>query len=67
MVFFPSATDNHVVAEAQGHAGYQFPRLLDEAGHFPSSLSMYTGPGGVLAGVCPKVLGAESTSTYSAQ
>jgi hypothetical protein len=24
MVFFPSARDNHVVAEAQGHVGYQF-------------------------------------------
>jgi hypothetical protein len=33
MVFFPSARDNHVVAEAQGHAGDQFPRLSDEASH----------------------------------
>jgi hypothetical protein len=33
MVFFSSARDNHVVAEAQGHVGYQFPRLSNEASH----------------------------------
>jgi hypothetical protein len=31
--FFPSARDNHVVAEAQGQAGYQFPMLSNEASH----------------------------------
>jgi hypothetical protein len=31
MVFFSSARDYNVVAEAYGHAGYQFPRLLNEA------------------------------------
>jgi hypothetical protein len=33
MVFFPSARDNYVMAEAQEHAGDQFPRLLDKASH----------------------------------
>jgi hypothetical protein len=33
MVFFSSARDNHVVAKAQGHADYQFPRLSNEASH----------------------------------
>ena len=30
-------------------------------------LSVYVGPGGVLVGICPKVLAAESSSTYNAQ
>jgi hypothetical protein len=30
------------MAEAQGHAGHQFPRLLDEASHSSSLVSMYT-------------------------
>jgi hypothetical protein len=33
MVLFTSARDNHVIVEAQGHAGDQFPRLSDEASH----------------------------------
>jgi hypothetical protein len=33
MVLFSPARDNHVMAEAQGHAGYQFSRLSDEASH----------------------------------
>jgi hypothetical protein len=33
MVFFRSARDNHVMAEAQGHAGDQFLRLSNETSH----------------------------------
>jgi hypothetical protein len=36
MVFFSSARDNYVMAEAQGHAGYQFSGLSDEASHSSS-------------------------------
>jgi hypothetical protein len=28
-----SSSDNHAMVEAQGHAGYQFSRLSDEASH----------------------------------
>jgi hypothetical protein len=55
------------MAEAKGYVSDQISGLSNKAGHCPSSLSVYTGPGGVLAGVCPKVLEAESSSTYSAQ
>jgi hypothetical protein len=41
MILFSSARDNHVMAEAQGHAGYQFSRLSDEASH-SSGLVPYT-------------------------
>jgi hypothetical protein len=44
MVLFPSARDNHVMAEAQGHAGYQFPRLSDEASHSPGFIPMHARP-----------------------
>jgi hypothetical protein len=43
LVLFSPARDNYVVAEAQGHVGHQFPRLLDEASHSSSPVSMYTG------------------------
>jgi hypothetical protein len=33
MIFFSSTRDNHVVAEAKGYAGYQFPRLSNKASH----------------------------------
>jgi hypothetical protein len=33
MVLFSPVRDNHVMAEAQGHASYQFSRLSDEASH----------------------------------
>jgi hypothetical protein len=67
MVFFPSTRDNHVVAEAQGHASYQFSRLSEEASHSSGLVPVHTKSGGTLSGVCPKVLATESTSTHSAQ
>jgi hypothetical protein len=36
MVLFSSARDNHVMAEAQGHAGYHFSGLSDKASHSSS-------------------------------
>jgi hypothetical protein len=44
MVFFSSARDNHVMAEAQGHAGYQFSRLSDEASHSLGLVPVHTRP-----------------------
>jgi hypothetical protein len=55
------------MAEAKGYVSDQLSGISNKAIHCPSSLLMYTGPGGVLAGVCPKVLKAKSSSTYSAQ
>jgi hypothetical protein len=59
--------DNHVMAEAQGHAGYQFSRLSDEASHSSGLVPVHTRPGGIPSGVCPKVLATESTSAHNAQ
>jgi hypothetical protein len=55
------------MVEAKGYISDQLSGFSNEAGHCPGSLSVYAGPGGVLAGVCLKVLAAESSSTYSAQ
>jgi hypothetical protein len=41
MVFLPSPENNHVMAEAEGHAGNQF---LDEASDCLSYVPMHTGP-----------------------
>jgi hypothetical protein len=54
------------MAEAKGYVSDQLSGFSNKVGHFPSSFSVYTGPGGVLAGVCPEVLEAKSSSTYSA-
>jgi hypothetical protein len=67
MVLFSSDMDNHDMAEAQGHAGYQFPGLSDEASHSSSLVPVHTRPWGIPIGVCPKVLATESTSAHSAQ
>jgi hypothetical protein len=55
------------MAEAKGYVCDQLSGFSNEVGHCLGSLSVYAGPRGVLAGVCPKVLAAESSSTYSAQ
>jgi hypothetical protein len=39
------------MAEPKGYASYQLPRFSSEAGHCPSSLSVYPGLGRVFAGV----------------
>jgi hypothetical protein len=44
MVLFSSARDNHVMAEAQGHASYQFSRLSDEASHNSGLVPVHTRP-----------------------
>jgi hypothetical protein len=67
MVFFPSARDNHVVAEAQGHAGNQFPRLSDEASNSLGLVPVQARPRGISSGICTKVLAIKGTSTHSAQ
>jgi hypothetical protein len=55
------------MAKAQGHVGYQFSRLLDEASHISGIVPVHTRPGGIPSGICPKVLATESTSAHSAQ
>jgi hypothetical protein len=55
------------MAEAKGYVSDQLLGFSNKVGHCPSSLSVYTGLGGVLAGICPKVLKVESSSTYVAQ
>jgi hypothetical protein len=55
------------MAEAKGYVSDQLSGFSNEAGHCSGSLLVYAGLGGVLAGVCPKVLAAKSSSTYSAQ
>jgi hypothetical protein len=67
MVLFSPAKDNHVMAKAQGHAGYQFSRLSDKASHSSGLVPVHTRPGGIPSGVCPKVLTTESTSVHSSQ
>jgi hypothetical protein len=44
MVFFSSARDSHVMAEAQGHAGYQFPRLSNEDSHSSGPVPVHARP-----------------------
>jgi hypothetical protein len=67
MVLFSRARDNHVMAEAQGHAGYQFSRLSDKSSHSSGLVPVHTRPWGIPSGVCPKVLATKSTSAHSAQ
>jgi hypothetical protein len=42
--WYSSARDNHVMVEAQGHAGYQFSRLSDEVGHSSGLVPVHTRP-----------------------
>jgi hypothetical protein len=55
------------MAEAQRHAGYQFPRLSNEASHSSGPILMQARPRRIPLGICPKVLETEGTSAYSAQ
>jgi hypothetical protein len=54
-LFFPSTGNNHVMAEAKGHAGNQLLGFPDKANDCSSSIPMHTGPRGIPAGICPKV------------
>jgi hypothetical protein len=55
------------MAKAQGHDGYQFSRLSDEANHSSGIVPVHTRLGGIPSGVCLKVLATESTSAHGAQ
>jgi hypothetical protein len=55
------------MAEVEGYADNQFPRILDEVGHCSGSVPMHAGPRGIPSGICPEVLASESTSAHSAQ
>jgi hypothetical protein len=67
LVLLSSAKNNHVMAEAEGHADYQFPRVSNEAGHRSSFIPVHLGSRRILSGVCPKVLASEGTGTNDAQ
>jgi hypothetical protein len=67
LVLLSSARNNHIMAEAEGHADYQFPRVSDEAGYCSSFVPMHAGSRGIPSAVCPKVLASEGTSANSAQ
>jgi hypothetical protein len=67
LVLLPSAKNNHIMAEAKGHADHQFPRVLDEAGYCSSFVPVHTRPQRIPTGVCLKVLASEGTSAHSAQ
>jgi hypothetical protein len=50
------------MAEAQGHAGDQFPRLSNEASHNSGPVPMHARPRRISSGICTKVLAIEGTS-----
>jgi hypothetical protein len=55
------------MAEVEGHADHQFPRVSDEAGHYSGFVPVHARPQRIPPGVCLKVLASESTSAHSAQ
>jgi hypothetical protein len=67
LVLLSSARNNHVMAEAEGHADYQFPRVSNDAGHRSSFIPVHSGSRRIPLGVCPKVLASEGTGTNGAQ
>jgi hypothetical protein len=67
MVFFPSLGNDHVMAEAEGHAGNQFPGFPDKASNCPSSVTVHAWPWGILASVCPKVSASQSLGANGAK
>jgi hypothetical protein len=67
LVLLSSARNNHIMAEAEGHADHKFPRVSDEAGYCSSFVAVHARPQRIPSGVCPKVLAFESTSAHSAQ
>jgi hypothetical protein len=54
------------MAEAEGYADYQFPRVSNEAGHRSSFISVHPRSRRISSGVCPKVLTLEGISANSA-
>jgi hypothetical protein len=67
LVLLSSARNNHIMAEAEGHADHHFPRVSDEARYCSSFVPVHAGSRGIPSGVCPKVLASKGTSANSAQ
>jgi hypothetical protein len=67
LVLLSSARNNHVMAEAEGHADYPFSRFSNKAGHRSSFILVHPGSRRIPSGVCPKVLASEGTGTNGAQ
>jgi hypothetical protein len=44
MVLLSSTRNNYIMAEAQGYAGYEFPRFPNEASYCLGLVSMYAIP-----------------------
>jgi hypothetical protein len=44
MVFFPSLGNDHVMEKAEGHAGNQLSRFLDEANKCPIPILVHERP-----------------------
>jgi hypothetical protein len=55
------------MAEVEGYADHQFPRISYEAGYYSGYVPIHVRPRGIPSAVCPKVLASESTSAHSAQ
>jgi hypothetical protein len=67
LVLFSLARNNHIMAEAEGHADHHLPRVSDKAGHCSGFVPVNARPRRIPLGVCPKVLASEGTSAHSAQ
>jgi hypothetical protein len=67
MIFFTSAENNHIVAEAEGYASHQLLGLSDEASDCSSPIPVHAGSRGVLVGVCPKVSTSKSSGANGAK
>lgn len=67
IVFFSSAGNNHVVAEAEGYSSNQLTGFPNETSDCSSFIPMHTELQGILAGVCPKVSASQSSSANSAK
>jgi hypothetical protein len=67
LVLFSSARNNYIMAEAEGYADHQFPRISDEASHGSGFVLVHARQRGIPSSVCLKVLASESTRAHSAQ
>jgi hypothetical protein len=67
LVLLSSARNNHIMAEAEGHADHQFSRVSDEASYCSSFVPVHARPRRIPPGVCPKVLAFKGTSANCAQ
>jgi hypothetical protein len=67
MVFFSSARNNHVVAEAEGYASHQLSGFSNGASDYSNSIPMHTRPRGIFVGICSKVSTSQSSGANSAK